>query len=218
MTSVLPFNEPDYTEWGEGTQAHFKAIAKLIKEDPDMEGIRVCGGNTLNCDQASPWYNYMKPYIDEGNTHQLAGAFRTYAAFFEEVRRDGLHATADELHNSMEAFVAVHYGLQTGIWWGYDGLARGDICKATNGGQELGYGENRNAWAAGAVYRLPNGSVEAFVGVSERQANKNWIDIIATDRDVFYEGYGPVRTYQQFLPGDGVYSSSNQKNKGQRIF
>ncbi len=212
VTSVLPFNEPDYTSWGEGTQAHFKEIARLIKEDPDMAGIRLCGGNTLNCDQALNWYNYMKPYIDEGNTHQLAGVFSTYANFFQTVRKDGNHATADELHNTMEALVAVHYGMQTGIWWGYDGVARGDFCKATCGGHELGYGENRNAWAAGCVYRLPSGAVEAFVGVSERQANKNWMDIVATDCDVYYDGYGPVRLYQQFLPGDGVYSSSNQKN------
>jgi len=212
VTSVLPFNEPDYTAWGEGSQADFKEIARLIKEDPEMEGIRVCGGNTLNCDQALSWYNYMKPYIDEGNTHQLAGGFSTYAGFFTQVRKDGKHATADEMHNTMEALVATHYGLQTGIWWGYDGVARGDFCKAAYGGHELGYGENRSAWAAGCVYRLPNGAVEAFIGVSERQANKNWMDIIATDCNVYFDGYGPVRLYQQFLPGDGVYSSENQRN------
>jgi len=212
VTSILPFNEPDYTAWGEGSQADFKEIARMIKEDPDLAGIRVCGGNTLNCDQALNWYNYMKPYIDEGNTHQLAGVMSTYTNFFTTVRKDGNHATADELHNTMEALVAVHYGMQTGIWWGYDGVARGDFCKASNGGHELGYGENRNAWAAGCVYRLPNGRVEAFLGVSERQANKNWMDFIATDRDVYYDGYGPVRLYQQFLPGDGVYQSSAQRN------
>ncbi len=212
VVSILPFNEPDYTPWGEGTQNHFKEIARLIKEDPDLSDIRVCGGNTLNCDEAWNWYNYMKPYIDEGNTHQLAGGFDTYASFFQSVRNDGNHATADELHNTMEAFIAVHYGLQTGIWWGYDGVARGDYCKAASGGQELGYGENRSAWSAGCVYRLPSGAVEAFVGVSERQANKNWMDLVAIDRDVYYDGYGPVRIYQQFLPGDGVYGSQNQKN------
>ena len=212
VTSILPFNEPDYTEWGEGSQADFKEIARLIKEDPDLEGIRVCGGNTLNCDKALNWYNYMKPYIDEGNTHELAGSFNNYALFFQQVRKDGNHATADEMHNTMEAFIAVHYGLQTGIWWGYDGVARGDFCKAAYGGHELGYGENRSAWAAGCVYRLPSGAVEAFVGVSERQANKNWMDIVSTDCDVYYDGYGPVRLYQQFLPGDGVYGSTNQKN------
>ena len=212
VISIAPLNEPDYTYNEAGSKRDFKNICQYLANDPDLAGIRICGGNTLNDDQASSWYNYMKPYINEGNTHQLAGNFNNYANFFQEVRRDGNHATADELHNTMEAFVAVHYGLQTGIWWGYDGLARGDFCKATHGGHELGYGENRSAWAAGCVYRLPSGAVEAFVGVSERQANKNWMDIVATDHDVFYDGYGPVRLYQQFLPGDGVYGSDNQKN------
>lgn len=212
ITSILPFNEPDYTAWREGTQAHFKEIARLCKEDPVLKDIRICGGNTLNCDRASEWYNYMKPYIDEGNTHELAGSFNNYANFFQEVRNDGNIATADELHNSMEAFVAVHYGMQNGIWWGFDGVARGDICKATNGGVELGYGENRSAWAAGAVYRMPAGNVEAFVGQSERQSSANLMDFVATDNDVYYEGYGPVRLYQQYLSGDGVYGSDNQKN------
>ena len=213
VVSILPFNEPDYTSWGEGSQSDFKEIARLCKSDPDLKDIRICGGNTLNCDRAWNWYNYMKPYIDEGNTHQLAGSLANYKSFFQRVRNDGNYATADELHNSMEAFIAIHYGMQTGIWWGYDGLARGDLCIATSGGgEELAYGENGAAWSAGCVYRMPAGNVEAFVGVSERQANKNRIDLIATDRDVYYEGYGPVRLYQQFLPGDGVYSSENQKN------
>ncbi len=213
IISIAPFNEPDYTYNEVGTKAQFLEIVKYIAADPDLAGIRICAGNTLNDDGASEWYNYMKPYVNEGNTHQLAGNFTNYANFFQEVRRDGNHATADELHNTMEAFVAVHYGLQTGIWWGYDGLARGEFCKATSGGgEELGYGENRAAWAAGCVYRMPSGEVKAFVGVSERQANKNWMDIVSTDRDVFYNGYGPVRLYQEFLPGDGVYGSDNQKN------
>lgn len=36
-------------------------------------------GNTLNSDQALPWYNYLKDQLDEGNTHQLAGSFDNFA-------------------------------------------------------------------------------------------------------------------------------------------
>ena len=45
------------------------------------------------------WYEHNKEFLDEGNTHQLAGSFDTYAEFFTKVREDGRHATADELHN-----------------------------------------------------------------------------------------------------------------------
>lgn len=127
IVSVAPFNEPDYSSWGQGSQADMTEVARLLKENPYFQNIRICGANTLNCDQALPWYNAMKQYLDEGNTHQLAGVFNTYATFFETVRADGKHATADELHNVMEAMVGVEYGMQTGIWWGFDGLARGEF-------------------------------------------------------------------------------------------
>lgn len=205
VVSIAPFNEPDYSGWNEGTKQDFKDIAKLIQEDPDLAGIRICAGNTLNPDYALEWYNYMKPYVQEGNTHQLAGSFNNYAKFFETVRADGNQATADELHNTMEAFVGVEYGLQNGIWWGFDGVARGRFCKATTGGSRLGYGENRGKWTAGCVYRLPDGSVDAFLGSSERQANTTEFAISSLDRDVFYDGYGPVRTYQMQIPGGTGY-------------
>ena len=115
VVSVAPFNEPDYTATGQGTIEDFKNIAAELKKNPRFDNIRISGGNTLNTDQALPWYNYLKEYLDEGNTHQLAGTFDNYAAFYETVRANGDYATNDELHNVMEAIVGVEYGLQTGI-------------------------------------------------------------------------------------------------------
>lgn len=207
VTSVAPFNEPDYTPWGEGTQAHFKSIAQLISEDDFFKDIRISAGNTLNCDQALSWYNYMKPYVTEGNTHQLAGSFDTYATFFQTVRADGNHATADELHNVGEAIVGAEYGMQTGIWWGYDAVARGNFCKATNGGERLGYAENRDAWTSAAVYRQKGGGVEAFLGSSERQATTSSFEFVSTDEPVYYDGYGPVHAHTVTMPGGTGYQT-----------
>lgn len=217
VITISPFNEPDYTYWGEGTKDDFRTIAKLISEDPDLKGIRISAGNTLNCDQADAWYSYMKPYVSEGNTHQLAGDFDHYAAFWQKVRQDGNHATADELHNVMEAIVGIHYGMQTGIWWGYDAAARGEFCKATYYGKEIGYGENREAWTAAAVYKRPNGRMDAFLGVSERQALTSRFDLVAADREFYFDGYGPLHTYQMEMPGDPTYASANQKNAERMI-
>ena len=213
--TVSPFNEPDYTGWKQGSKANFKEVARLISEDEEMAGIRISAGNTLNCDQASSWYNAVKPYVTEGNTHQLAGSFDNYVKFWQEVARDGNHVTADELHNTMEAFVAAHYGMQTGIWWGFDGVCRGQYCRATSGGgAELGYAENRNNWTAGCVYRLPNGRVKAFMGASERQARPTTYEMVSLDRDAYFDGYGPYRSYPMLIPADanGTYQSANQKN------
>lgn len=206
VTSIAPFNEPDYGPWNEGSKDDFKEICRLISQDSDLAGIRLSAGNTLNCDAALEWYNYMKPYVSEGNTHQLAGSFDSYANFFTTVRRDGNHATADELHNVMEAIVGVEYGMQSGIWWGFDGVARGEFCQANvEGGARLGYAENRDAWSAASVYRLPDGRVKAFLGTSERQAHTSSYEFVCKDRDVYYDGFGPVRCYQMEMPGGGGY-------------
>lgn len=205
VVSVSPFNEPDYTAWKEGTQAHFKAIAKLISEDEDFKNVRICAGNTLNCDQALSWYNAVKPYVNEGNTHQLAGSFDTYAKFWETVKKDGNYATADELHNTMEAFVGIHYGMDAGIWWGYDGICRGEFCRASYYGKEIGYGENRGAWSAAAVYKRPEGRIDAFLGTSERQATNSSYELISTDRQIYFDGKGPLYSYAIDLPGGTAY-------------
>ena len=218
VTSIAPFNEPDYVYWGEGDEDDFLDICKLIAADEDLAGIRISAGNTLNCDNASYWYNYMKPYVTEGNTHQLAGTFDSYASFYAEVAADGNHATADELHNVGEAMVGVEYGLQTGIWWGFDGVARGDFCIAnTEGGARLGYAEDRDSWTAASVYRLPyttagsaeadGKKVEAFLGSSERQATDHTYQFVALDQPVYYDGYGPVYSYGQDMPGGTAYQT-----------
>lgn len=206
VITVSPFNEPDYG-WGQGTMSDFRDICCLLRTDyaDHFKDIRISAGNTLNCDRASEWYNYMKPYVDEGCTHQLAGSFGTYASFFSEVRTDGLHATADELHNVMEAMVGVEYGMQTGIWWGFDALARGQFCRASQG-DRLAYAENRKAWAAASVYRNTlDGCIEAFIGTSERQAAPSSWHFVCTDRDVYFDGYGPTREFTVDMPGGNGY-------------
>lgn len=204
VVSIAPFNEADYTAWNQGTMANFKEICRLMQADEYFEGIRVSGGNTLNCDEALRWYNGLLPYLDEGNTHQLAGSFDNYANFFTTVRNNGHYATADELHNVMEAMVGVEYGMQSGIWWGFDGRARGEYCKATFG-ERLAYGEDRPHWTAASVYRMPDGRVQAFGGTSERQANNSSYRIVSQDKVAYFDGYGPMHEYIMDLPGGTGY-------------
>ena len=204
VVSIAPFNEADFTEWNQGTMQDFKNICKFMKEDEFFDGIRVSGGNTLNSDKALEWYNGLLPYLDEGNTHQLAGSFDNYAEFFETVRANGHYATADELHNVMEAMVGVEYGMQSGIWWGFDGRARGEFCRATFG-DRLAYGEDRPHWTSASVYRMPDGRVQAFGGTSERQANNSSYRIVSQDKVAYFDGYGPMHEYIMDLPGGTGY-------------
>lgn len=81
VVSISPFNEPDYG-WGQGDIGDFYNIAAELRKNARFDSIRISGGNTLNCDQALSWYNILQSRLDEGNTHQLAGSFDNYAAFF----------------------------------------------------------------------------------------------------------------------------------------
>ena len=209
--SVSPFNEPDYGDgytwgWLEGYKSDFLQFCKWIREDSFFDGIRISGGNTLNCDQALPWYNYLKDYLDEGNTHQLAGSFDNYATFFSTVKADGKVATADELHNVGEAIVGVNYGMENGIWWAFDAKARGQFCIDSNEGVRIGYGEDRTHWTSGAVYRNDStNEIHGYLGSSERQANNSSFAFVSTTKDVYFNGYGPTRMWIYDLPGGTGY-------------
>lgn len=204
VTSVSPFNEPDYTAWNQGSQADFRATCQQLRDRDDMEGVLLCGGNTLNNDKALSWYNYSKSFLDEGNTHQLAGSFDTFAAFFQQVVKDGKVGVGDELHNTMECMVGSEYGLTKGIWWGTCDHTRSQFMKASRG-RRLAYAEHRSNWTAAGIYRHPGGQVQAFGGTSERQAVTTSYLLTATDHDVFYNGQGPTRNYLLTLPGGTGY-------------
>jgi len=214
VITVSPFNEPDYSATGQGTIQDFYNIIFELKKNSRFDTIRISGGNTLNNDVALTWYNNLNSAgLNEGNTHQLAGSFDTYASFFKAVRANSDHATNDELHNVMEAMVGVEYGLQTGIWWGTAELARGEFVKASDG-RRLAYAEHRPNWTAASVYRALDGKVQGFVGGSERQGVTTTYRFVSKDRDVYYDGYGPQREFIMELPsGDpNTYGTSKHKN------
>lgn len=216
IVSIAPFNEPDYIYHGEGDLNDFYNIASILRTNPRFDTIRICGGNVLNCDNALYWYNALSPYLDEGNTHQLAGSFDSFASFFTQVRDDGNHATDDEMHNVMEAMVGLEYGLQTGIWWGAAEYARGEFCKASHG-ERLAYAEHRDYWTAASVYRSPEGKVQAFGGMSERQSVTTTYRFLSKDRDVFYNGYGPQREFVMELIGGEVGSYQNGQTNAEQV-
>lgn len=204
IVTIGAFNEPDYG-WGQGSAQDMYDITNLMNNNSFYDAIRLSGGNTLNCDEAQGWYDYLVPAgVDEGNTHQLAGSFNGFASFLQNVRANGHHATLDELHNIVEALVGYEYGMQTGIWWADIDLASGEMVKAFDG-ERLGYAEHRSNWTAAAVYRNPEGKVQAFGGTSERQAVTTTYNYLSKDRVVYYDGYGPQRSFVLELPGGTGY-------------
>ncbi len=204
-----PFNEPDYG-WNQGTLANLYDILGLLQTHADFAGVAFAGGSTLNCDSAATWYNAINARVGEGTTHQLAGGFDAYAAFYQSVRANGDKAVNEELHNVVEAIVGAEYGVQSGTWWASAELARASFVKACQG-VRLGYAEHRPFWTAAAVYRAPAGNVQAFVGASERQATTTRYRFFNRDRKVFYDGQGPRHDHTVVIPGGTGYGA-NQPN------
>ena len=217
IVGVSPFNEPDYWTNEEGaTAAKQVEVARLLKQNyPRFADIPIVGGNTLNNDKALSWYTTGKQYYDWGNTHQLAGSFDTFAGFFEQLAKDGKVGYADEMHNVGEAMIGLEYGMTVGIWWGFDSRARGEFCDISRNGVRLAYGEHRNNWTAGSVYRHDDGRVKAFVGSSERQAVTTKYQFVSPERDVYYDGYGPAREFFVEMPGGTGYQ--NGQTNAERV-
>ena len=207
VAGVSPFNEPDYWAVEEGaTPAKHKQVAQLLKEQyPRLADVAIVGGNTLNNDKAAEWYNSGKQYYDWGNTHQLAGSFDTFAAFFQQLQQEGKVGYADEMHNVGEAMIGLEYGMTVGIWWGFDSRARGEFCNISRHGERIAYGEHRNNWTAASVYRHDDGRVKAFIGSSERQAYTTKYQFLSRDREVYYDTYGPTREILMQIKGGTGY-------------
>lgn len=184
-------------------------FARLLSVDPDFDDVIVLSACTLNTDGALIFYTPAASHVDGGCTHNLAGEFENYVAFLEAVRANGHYASNDEAHNLGELIQGSNYGLQTGIYWGPASLARGEFAKATDG-VRIAYAEHRPNWTAAAVYRY-DGKLRLFGGAAERTATTTNYQVVALDRDVFYEGYGPQREYLLSMEGGESYSL-NQPN------
>ena len=207
VVGVSIFNEPDYWTVEEGATPQKQAqVAQLLRQQyPRMDSVAIVGANTLNNDKALSWYTNGSQWYDWGNTHQLAGSFDTFAAFFQHVQQDGKVGYADEMHNVGEAMIGLEYGMTVGIWWGFDSRARGEFCDISLHGERLAYGEHRPNWTAASVYRHDDGRVKAFIGSSERQAATTSYRFVSLDRDVYFDGNGPLRTFTMEIPGGTDY-------------
>lgn len=206
---ISAFNEPDYWSTEEGaTATNHAQVARILKERyPLMANVAMVGGNTLNDDKAWDWFREGLDIYEWGNTHQLAGSFDNYASFYQQLAANGKVGYNDEMHNVGEAMVGLEYGMTVGIWWGFDSRARGEFCDISRHGERLAYGEHRNNWTAASVYRHDDGRVKAFVGSSERQATTTGYQFLSRDREVYYDGQGPVREFFMEVPGGTGYQT-----------
>jgi hypothetical protein len=65
------------------------------------------------------------------------------------------------------------------------------------------------------VWRHDDGRVKAFIGSSERQAVTTNYQFVSTEREVYYDGYGPVRELMMEIPGGTGYQ--NGQTNAERV-
>jgi len=194
VTWVMPFNEPDWGQWRQGTVDDLEDIMHGLKKRPVFNSSKMAGPSVLNVDWAMHWYSGIKSETDVGTMHTLNGSFDSYVDFIEYVERRGDIPFNPEVHNLVEVIVGAEYGLQGGIWWLTCSKVRGSFVKACQG-KRLAYEEDRERWSAAAVYRAPDGSVQAFLGSNERTGQDTTYRFVCRDRDVYFDGQGPCREY-----------------------
>ena len=124
----------------------------------------------------------------------LGGSANSYANFFQQVTAAGGIPSAPELHGLGEAIYAAEYGVQQAMWWGPVLQTRGLFVQDSQG-QQLGYSENRANDTAATVYRAPDKSIRAFAGGFERLGATTAYRFVSTDRDVYFNGVGPINQY-----------------------
>ncbi len=223
VVSIAPLNEPDYNHGYLSTTASynqnlFRYLAQALKERYG-DAIRICGPNVLDPKYAETWFGKITDsYIDEVNTHELGGHFNSSSGFdtwvkFYDDHKSANKVTNDEMHNTFEGMVGLEHGLTTGIWWGVAERVRGEFCKATHG-DKLAYVEDRTKWTAATVYRAPSGQIQAFGGTSERNGQATGYRFVSTERDVFFDGQGPMREYTMSLPGGTAYQTGQTNAEG----
>ena len=211
IIGVSPFNEPD-NAWEKNLRVEIQGnktdeanVARKLKTYDSMQGILMCGGNTLNDDNAINWYNEGSDVYDWGNTHQLAGSMDSYVNFYDRLQNDGKVGYNDEMHNVVEAMAGLEHGMSVGIWWGFDSRVRGEFCDISRHGERLDYRDHRNNWTAASIYRHDDGRVKAFIGSSERQANTTSYQFVSPQRDLYFDGQGPLRAFRMEIPGGTGY-------------
>ena len=194
IAGVEPFNEPDYWS-GQGTPQNLNDIMTALHNIPAFQNTALIGASTLNSDVAQSWYDQIAGPATYGSTHELAGSANSYVNFIQHVKANGDMPYNPELHSLAEAIYGAQYGLA-----GRHLVGRGDegswpFCpifpRPTTGVR----GKSRKRRTAAAVYRAPDGSIRAFAGGFERSGTSTPYRFVSTDRDVYFNGVGPIREY-----------------------
>ncbi|MFM1904292.1 MAG: hypothetical protein RLZZ440_2192 [Planctomycetota bacterium] len=193
IAAVEVFNEPDF--WTvQGNASRLNSAIGVLKADPTFAATSFQAASTLNSDNAQAWYDQV-PNADAGSSHLLAGSLTTWTQFIDAVQADGKPFANLEIHSLGEMIAGAEHGMSMASVWASQGRAMGQFVQAS-AGTRLGYYEDLGNQSAAAVYRGPDGRIQAFASGLERTytGTPAAYRFVATDRDVYFNGI-PTREF-----------------------
>ena len=190
-------NEADfwvsYSSQPQPTNSQFGQIAAIVKAHPLFAKAEIFGPSTLSPSVSA--YNSIAGPVTMAETHKLGGSTSELKSLMQTAHNNGDGFVNTEVHGVAEMLLQGNYNGDGGNFWDHADFSRGTLALSQRGGWQTGYAENLGNETAGAVYRSPEGDLRAFVGGMERTGARTDYRFVSTDRDVYFDGFGPIREY-----------------------
>ena len=192
---VEVFNEPDW-DWPVGSMSNMAEVMAEYRTRSELDTIPLLGPSTLSCSTAQNWYNATKTDTDIAGCHVINGSMADFNSFINNVHADGKPFINPEIHNFVETMIQAEYSDRPGeggLFWGGVNPSEGRFAKACQG-QRIAYKADAATWSAASAYRDLQGRIWLFAGSNERHAFPSLWEFQCADRDVFFDGQGPLRS------------------------
>ncbi len=199
LTVVLiePGNETDYGNKYKNKD-NWADIHAAFMADPVLSQYPIVGPSTLSAGAAANWWSYVKDNTDWGATHTINGTMNQYINYLLQVKGEGKPYFASENHSLAEMIICANYDCLGGLWWRVS-QDKGDWTRVNQISRQIAYVEDRPNWTVATVYKEPN-KIWLFASGGTRatsnSATPTTYTFTATDRDVYFDGVGPQRTYE----------------------
>ncbi len=195
---IEPGNETDFGDKYK-RKANWAEIHAAFEADPVLTNYPIVGPSTLSAGAAAGWWNSIRDNTDWGATHIINGTMNQYVNFLLQVKGEGKPYFASENHNLAEMIIcANYYACLGGLWWDTS-PDKGDWTRVNQISRQIAYVEDRPNWTVATVYKEPN-KIWLFASGGTRatsnSATPTTYTFTATDRDVYFDGVGPQRSFE----------------------
>ena len=206
---IEPGNETDYGDKYKDKN-NWKKIHRKFKEDGLLSQYPIVGPSTLSAGAAHNWWPYVGENSDWAGTHVINGTMKQYVKFLKQSVTDNKPYFATENHSLAEMIICVEYAdCVGGLWW-RTSEDKGDWSRVSKVGRQIAYVEDRPNWTVATAYKENANKVWLFASGGTRatsnSAQPTSYTFISEDRDVYFDGVGPQRSYTVEVAKDSTYA------------